>query len=394
MNNYKKFTLLASITMIFSIIIGLFLFIPKNKGCYAANDYRALYVMDYNTGTVIKQENENERYPIASMVKIMTLLLAFEEIDANRLTLDEKVLVSDYAAGMGGSQLFLDAGKQYPVTDLLKGVTVCSANDAAVALGERISGSNDEFVNKMNKKAKELGMNNTLFCNATGLPDSGEQYSTAKDVSIMMRELLTHPKYYDYTKITLEDYIHPDGRKTQMVNTNKLIRAYAGCDAGKTGFTNEAMFCLSASAKKGDTRVIVTVLGCPDSKTRFRKVSENFSSAFSEYETRVFLKKGDKIPCEIVIDNGKSNIEEAICENDICVFGKRGELENYSLSVTFFDNLLAPLSQNSPIGKVSLLSESGQEIAFSSLYPSNNVEKKNFADNFRHVIDHWKIIKD
>ena len=383
-----------TIPIILSFAFAIFFIsasLPGNKSAHAETSYRAIYAMDYDTGTVVLKENENARYPIASMVKIMTLLLAFEEIDSGKMSFDEKTTVSAYASGMGGSQLFLDAGKEYPIGDLIKGVTVCSANDAAVALGERISGDNDSFVAKMNKKAIELGMNDTKFCNATGLPDSGEQYSTAKDVSIMMRSLLSHPKYYDYTKITLEDYIHPDGRKTQMVNTNKLIRSYAGCDAGKTGFTNEAMFCLSSTAKRGDTRLIVTVLGCPDSKTRFREVSKTFSALFSEYEIRRFLKKGEKISCEKKYPGAKTPVTEVISDKDLTVFGKKGELDHYTVDICFEENVKAPITGATAIGHAHLMNSDGQIIDSSDLFSTQDIDKNGFFDNFKQIIDRWKI---
>ena len=171
--------LAAIMTTVCALPIAGAAYAAMPAGGFDASSYgsRAAYMVDYDTGTVILDKNSDEKYPIASMVKIMTLLITFEEIDKGNLSLDETITVSDYASGMGGSQMFLDSGTEYPVTDLIKGVTVCSANDAATALGERISGNIDTFVEKMNSYAKELGMNNTLFCNATGLPGSGEQYS-------------------------------------------------------------------------------------------------------------------------------------------------------------------------------------------------------------------------
>ena len=290
-----------TIIVLIAVIVAVSCSIPIGITAFAAEkpQYRSVFLMDYDTGTVITEENADEKYPIASMVKIMTLAIAFDEIENGRLSIDENVRISDYAAGMGGSQLFLDAGEEYKVSDLLKGIIVCSANDAATAIGERISGNIESFVTKMNAYAKEIGMNNTLFCNATGLPNSGEQYSTARDVTTMMRKVLTHPKYYEYSRIWMENFEHPDGRVTEIVNTNKLIRIMNECDGGKTGFTNDAGFCLSATAKSGDTRVIATLLGGTDSKARFRKVSELIKYAFANYETKVFVRKNEVLPCEL-----------------------------------------------------------------------------------------------
>ena len=233
----KKILFISIIVLVVSVcsipVAGI-VFADNTPAGFNSDGYtsRSAYMLDYDTGTVLLDKKSDERYPIASMVKIMTLLMTFNEIDAGNMSLNEEISISEYAAGMGGSQMFLDAGEKYTVSDLLKGVTVCSANDAATALGERISGDIGSFVNKMNEYAKEIGMDNTKFCNATGLPNSGEQYSTAKDVSIMFRKLLSKDNYYQYSKIWMENYNHPDGRMTEMVNTNKLIRFYDGCDSG------------------------------------------------------------------------------------------------------------------------------------------------------------------
>jgi D-alanyl-D-alanine carboxypeptidase (penicillin-binding protein 5/6) len=210
---------------------------------------KAAYLVDYDTGTVIFKYNENEKYQIASMVKIMTSLLAFEAIESGNLRLDEQIVISEAASGMGGSQVFLDAGTSHKVEDLLESLAVAAANDSSVAIAERIAGSEMGFVKLMNKRAKELNMQSTLFSNCTGLPNPG-QYSTAHDVSIMTRELSRFPKYKEFCSVWMKDYQHPDGRVTTITNTNKLVRFYKGCDCGKKGFTSEAMFCLSASQKE------------------------------------------------------------------------------------------------------------------------------------------------
>ena len=176
-----------------------------------------------------------------------------------------------------------------------------------------------------------------------------------------------------------------------MVNTNKLIRAYDGCDAGKTGFTNEAMFCLSSSAKRNGMRVIATVLGAPDSKTRFRKVSEAFSYAFANYEIKTFLKRGESLPSDIEVARGKNNLTAVTCDKDVTVFGKKGETDEYSLSVVLFDDIKAPLATTTPVGKAVLTSKTGEEVCSGTLYPAENVQKRTFTDNFKRVAERWKI---
>lgn len=379
---------MKKVFLILTVAISVACFaIPIGAAAFAEEKpYRAIFLTDYDTGTVIYEENADERYPIASMVKIMTLAITFDEIDKGKLAFDEKIKISDYAAGMGGSQLFLDVGEEYAVSDLIKGVIVCSANDAATALGERISGDIGSFVNKMNSYAKELGMNNTLFCNATGLPNSGEQYSTARDVSIMMKKVLTHPEYYRYSKIWMEDYKHPDGRVTEIVNTNKLIRIMNECDGGKTGFTNEAGFCLSATAKQGETRVIATLLGGSDSKTRFRKVSEMIKYAFANYETKVYARKGETLQCNIEdIKQAKNPCMEVYCDKDVKIFGKKGDVA-LTPEVVIYENLKAPIEANTQIGEIILKDAEGNVISTAALRTKEKIEKLGFKDYLEKII--------
>ncbi|MBR1747991.1 MAG: D-alanyl-D-alanine carboxypeptidase [Clostridia bacterium] len=384
-----------SLFILLAVVVVTIAALPIGATAFADDSFvgtypsRSAYLVDYDTGTVLIDKNSDERYPIASIVKIMTLLLTFEEIDQGRLSLEEKITVSVEASGMGGSQMFLDAGKEYPVTDLIKGVAVCSANDAAVALGERIAGSIDGFVQKMNEYAKEIGMENTLFCNATGLPNSGEQYSTAKDVSKMFGKLLRHEKYFDYAGIWMEDYRHPDGRVTEMVNTNKLIRFYKDCDAGKTGFTNDAMFCLAASAKRDDMRVVGVVLGSETSKDRFREMTDMFKYAFANYEIRTIFRKGETVQTDLKVDRAKDdNIPVCVAE-DIKFFIRKGLKQELSTIVTINEDLSAPISKGQAIGRVKIVDANGEVIAETDLLSVTNVERRGYGDALDKVLSDW-----
>ena len=309
-------------------------------------------LIDKRTGELLYGQQENTEFPIASMVKIMTALLTFEEIEKGNLSFDEKITVSDTAAGMGGSQMFLDRGLEYPVTDLLKGVIVVSANDACVALAERIAGSEESFVARMNDRAKALGMNHTVFVNATGLPKEGG-HSTARDVAIMLRELTTHEHYYDYSKIWLEDYVHPDGRVTTLTNTNKFVRFYEECDGGKTGFTSEAKFCLAASASRGDTKLISVVIGAEDSKTRFAESKRLLSFGFASYTTDVIVKKGDAVfQCPVK----SSPTESILCAaaDDITILRKTGGSASEPNAETFFYDVKAPVKIGDTVGECTI----------------------------------------
>ena len=234
----KKFVLIVMLALALSAFVFGTAFVGSSDVAMAdtegvTDSAKASYMIDYATGSVISAKNENERLQIASMMKIMTALLTFEEIDAGRLSFEDDVFISENAHSQGGSQVFLDAGATQKVGQLLESVIVASANDSCVALAEHIGGSVENFVAKMNARAKELKMENTHFANCTGLPAS-ENFSCAKDVAIMTRALVSHPEYFNFSGVWLKDFEHQSGRKTTMTNTNKLVRFYKGCDGGKT----------------------------------------------------------------------------------------------------------------------------------------------------------------
>ena len=240
---------------------------------------KSALLLDYASNTVIYSKNADEKLPIASMTKLASLSIILDAIDKGAVKENDMVTVSETAAAVGGSSAFLDAGSSYKVSDLIKTVIIASANDSCVALAEHIAGSEDVFVARMNKLAKNLGLENTNFKNATGLPDK-EHYSTAHDMAKIYRTVCNHRLYKKYSKIWMEDFIHPSGRKTGLVNTNRLIRSYEGIEGGKTGYTDAAKFCLTASASRGSTRLISVVIGANDSKTRFNETSSLLNFGF------------------------------------------------------------------------------------------------------------------
>ncbi|NLZ25161.1 MAG: D-alanyl-D-alanine carboxypeptidase [Clostridiales bacterium] len=362
--------------------------IPARLSVASADDIKvaskSAYVIDFETGTVIFKQNEKARLPIASMTKIMSLLLTFEAIDKGELSLDEMITISPEAAGMGGSQIFLDAGSQHKASDLIKAITVASANDACVAIAERIAGSEMGFTKLMNKRAQELGMQNTHFANCTGLP-APENFSCAEDVSVMMRELAKHDKYYEYSKVWLEDYVHPSGRKTCMTNTNKLVRFYNGCDGGKTGFTQEAGHCLSATAKRGDMRIIATVICAPNSKQRFADVSNLFNYAFGCFENKIYLKAGDSIQNNVEVVRGKQkNIELTVSEN-LTAFVKRGEEAVCEIKLELPEKIKAPLKQGDVVGKAYIIRD-GKVIDEAQVIVKTEVPRSTLLDDIKRLI--------
>jgi D-alanyl-D-alanine carboxypeptidase len=382
----KKFVLLLMLTTIAPLAV---LCAPTNVA-YATTEVsvsaKAAYAMDYDTGTVIFAENENARLPIASMVKIMTTLLAFEAIDRGELSYNEKLTISADSAGMGGSQIFLDADSEHTIESLIKSVVVASANDSCHALAERIGGSEQGFVKLMNKRAAELSMTNTHFSNCSGLP-AVDTYSSAKDVSTMFRELLSHERYFEFCAVWLEDYVHPDGRTTTMTNTNKLIRFYKGCDSGKTGFTSEAMFCLSASAKRGDMRVIATVIGAPDSKKRFSGVSDLFNYAFGSYENKVIYEKGVALPETVEVVKGRTDALQVVPERNVSAFTQRGE-DNVIVNVELPEKISAPIKKGDAVGRAVIVRD-GVVIGEVTLLAAEDVEKARLIDYIKRITSNW-----
>ena len=346
---------------------------------------KSAYLMDKRTGQALYGQNEDVPFPIASMVKIMTALLTFEEIENGSLSFEEKVLISDDAAGMGGSQMFLERGLEYPVTDLLKGVIVVSANDACVALAERIAGSEEAFVSRMNDRAKALGMTNTVFVNATGLPKEGG-HSTAHDAAQMLAALTDHPRYYDYSKIWLEDYVHPDGRVTTLTNTNKFVRFYDECDGGKTGYTSEAKFCLAACATRGDTKLISVVIGAEDSKTRFAESKRLLGYGFANYKTEIIVKANDPVfLCPVSRGEKPSVISAPV--SDLSVLVKVGSQAECPKVDTVYYKISAPVSIGDVVGECSI-TQGDRKISV-KLVAVENVEKAGLGDAYKKIASQW-----
>lgn len=352
-----------------------------------APNCKAAYLCDDATGTKVYSKDETKRLPIASMCKIMTLLLSFEAVESGNLSYGEKITVSENASGMGGSQVFLDTGLCYTAEELMKTVAVCSANDSCVALAERIAGSEEGFVAKMNERAKELGAENTLFANCTGLPKE-PQYSCAKDVATMFRALISHKKYFEFSHVWLEDFAHPDGRTTTIANTNKLIRQYKGCDGGKTGFTNEAGFCLAATAKRGEMRVISVVIGGADSKSRFSAVSGMFDHCFNAYETRTILKADEELERRAKVSGSKKKEISVVAEEPLQTFTKRGEEGEFRLGIEL-NELEAPVARGDEAG-TAILYCGNVEIAKTRLLAAEDAPRYSWWEALRETARDWQ----
>ena len=303
------------------------------------------------TGRVIFEKNADERRPVASVTKIMTILLTLEAIDDGRVGEGDTVLVSPRAACMGGSQAFLDANRSYKLSDLLKCVIVASANDAAVALAEHLCGAEEAFVRRMNERAAELGLENTHYVNCTGLPAEGH-YTTARDIARLSAQLDAHPLYYTFSTIWMDELRHSGGRVTQLTNTNRLVRFYPGCDGYKTGSTNEARYCISATAKKDGMRLIAVVLGAQAGQTRFDEARAMLEYGFSNYQLAVPVREGEKLGMDVPVKLGAEDSVPAVSGGTCSLLVRRGETADISLEVALVERVSAPVRVGNVLGEI------------------------------------------
>ena len=354
-----------------------------------ASDAKAAYMMDWASGTEIYARNADERLPIASMCKIMTMILCFDEIDAGNLSLDEEIRVSENASSMGGSQVFLEANASYPVRELIKSVAVCSANDSCVALAERIAGSESLFTDRMNARAKEIGAENTLFANCTGLPRE-PQYSCARDVAKMLAELVSHDGYFEFSTVWTDKFSHPEGRYTEISNTNRLVRFYEGCDGGKTGYTSQAGFCLAATAKRGGMRLISVVIGEDSSDHRFGDVRTMLDYAFANYTLKTVVDGNNPISERAEVSGGKARSVAVRPERSAHIFAARGGSEEVTLDVRLDKRVKAPVKAGDKVGEIVVYRDR-VEAERVNLVADESVEAAGFLDYFRRVAEGWKL---
>ncbi len=372
---------------LFCISIFFFLFGTVRAETDLAMNSKSAILLDATTGSVLWSKNESESLAPASMTKIMSMLLIMEAIDNGTISWDTEVTISERASSMGGSQVFLETGEVYKVEELLKGIAIASGNDAVVAMAEYLSGTVEEFVSKMNTRAEELGLTGTKFQNPHGLDTEGH-VSTAKDMATIAMELLKHPKILEFTSI-YEDYLKkPDGTSTWLVNTNKLVRFYEGVDGLKTGFTSTAGYCLTATAKKDNLRLIAVVMGADTSENRSSDISSMLNYGFNSYKTGVLLKK-DTVLGTKRVENGNQETVNIVLNHDYSKLLRQNEpLPNYSYNVKV-DNLVAPVEKGKPIGSVEVVDENGTVIDNLEVSVSETVEKATFIElllkNIRHI---------
>lgn len=342
-----------------------------------------------STGQVIFEKNADERRPVASVNKVMTILLTLEAIDEGRVSLEDQVTVSPRAASMGGSQAFLDAGERYKLSELLKTVIVASANDSAVALAEHLAGTEESFVQLMNVRAKELGLTNTHYANCTGLP-AQEHYTTARDVAKLSAQLDLHPIYYRYSTIWMDEIKHRGGRVTSLTNTNRLIRFYPGCDGYKTGSTNEARYCVSATAKKEGMRLIAVVLGTPAGQTRFDEARAMLEYGFANVQLVTPIAQGQALDMTVPVRLGGRDEVSVLSGGTCSLLERRGEKNALSLEAALVEKVNAPVYAGDVLGEIRV--KRGDEVvAVVPAVAGEDVQLPGMVDALIRIRDHFML---
>lgn len=349
---------------------------------YNFSNCKSSILIDMVNGNILYEHNKDERMPIASVTKLMTILLTLENIENNNISLDDFVLVSDTAEGMGGSQIFLDANAKYKLGDILKSVIIASANDSSVALAEHIAGSERNFVELMNKKANELNLQNTFYSNCTGLP-TADAYSSAYDQAIILKSVLQYEIYRSYASIWMEDFIHPSGRTTTMTNTNKLSRFYSGCIGGKTGSTNQAKYCLAVGAKRNNVNLISVVLGAENSKERFNISSSLLNYGFENFQNKV-LFSNDSLKDMTIKIKGQNRFTHLKCEKEFSVTQKNNENTNYSINYNLPNQLLS-VKENQIVGNVEIIIN-GIVVETINILATETHNEATIIDYFKEII--------
>jgi D-alanyl-D-alanine carboxypeptidase len=348
-----------------------------------SSDAKSAIVIEQETGQVLYQKNANQELPPASMTKVMTLLLIFKALSQHRISLTDKVSVSEHAASMGGSQVFLEPGETMTVDEMLKAIAIASGNDASVAMAEFVSGSEKEFVKQMNQEAAQLGLKHTHFENTTGLPVKNH-YTTAHDMAIMAQALAQYKQVFNYTS-KYEDYLRQNtDQKFWLVNTNKLIRSYPGADGMKTGFTNEAKYCLTATAMRKGMRVIAVVMGAATPKERNSEIAGLMDQAFATYTTKKVQNKG-QVMAHLSVDKGNPSHLSAVTGKPVVLLIKKGDQTGTIKQKTVLNkNLQAPIKAGTPVGYYEISSK-GQPLSNTPLVAGENVKRAGWWQLFTRV---------
>ena len=334
---------------------------------------KSAVLMEASTGTVLYENNKDEKLPPASVTKVMTMLLIMEELDSGRLTLEDTVSASEHAVSMGGTQIYLEVGETMTVNDLFKSLCVSSANDAAVALAEHIAGSESEFVRRINERAAQLGMTNSNFTNCTGLFDDDDHYTTAYDLALATAELLKHPKIHEFTTIWMDTV--RDGM-FGLANTNKMMRTYQGMNGMKTGYTQLARHCLSGTATRDGMTLIAVVLSAPSGKERFADVATMLDYGFATFAT---VSAAPEVPESIKVVKGKLPTVGIEVTEGLSTVVLKGKEKTLDINIELVEKLNAPIQKGTPVGVVSY-KINGETVKTANIVTSEDVGEASFLD--------------
>ena len=354
----------------------------EEKGSMDNIEAKSALLIEPMSGKILYEKNIDEKFAPASVTKIMTMLITMEAIDSGKINLSDKVTCSENAKNMGGSTMLLDTGEVRTVEELLKGIAIASGNDAALAMAEYLGGTEADFVAMMNQRAKELGMTNTTFKNCNGLPCEGH-LSTARDIATMSLELLKHKKILEYSSIYMETI--SEGRKTpiELVNHNKLVRFFDGCDGIKTGYTSEAKYCISATAQRNGVRMLAVIMGAPSYKVRNRDAGILMNFGFSKYESKKLISKDEEIE-EVAMGENTDRIFIAKAKEDLNVIIPKGNKAELTKNIVI-ESLKEEYKQNEIVGKCEVYLDK-EKVGEVEVYSDRDIEKGGIIENIKHKI--------
>ena len=379
----KRFT---SLLLALTIIVGqISIVFADTKEAKLDISSKSAVLMDASTGKILYEKNSHEKLPPASVTKVMTMLLICEALESGKIKEDDDVQISEVASSMGGSQIFLEPGEIQKVDTLLKSIAVASANDACVAMAEYVGGSVEEFVVLMNKRAKELGMNDTNFVNTNGLPVDNH-YTSAYDIALMSKELLKHKKISKYLTTWMDEVVV--GKKQAKIgisNTNKLVKHYQGATGVKTGFTQQAKYCLSASALRNNTHLIAVTLCAETSPIRFKDATNLLNYGFANYESVKICGANDKV-ATVKFEKGEKENVDLVAKDDLSVLIKKGDKKDFTKKVQIKDDLKLPIKKNTELGVVKVY-RGDELVGESKIINTEDINKASYLQMLRRIVD-------
>ena len=379
----KRFT---SFLLALTIIVGqISIVFADTKEAKLDISSKSAVLMDASTGKILYEKNSHEKLPPASVTKVMTMLLICEALESGKIKEDDDVQISEVASSMGGSQIFLEPGEIQKVDTLLKSIAVASANDACVAMAEYVGGSVEEFVVLMNKRAKELGMNDTNFVNTNGLPVDNH-YTSAYDIALMSKELLKHKKISKYLTTWMDEVVV--GKKQAKIgisNTNKLVKHYQGATGVKTGFTQQAKYCLSASALRNNTHLIAVTLCAETSPIRFKDATNLLNYGFANYESVKICGANDKV-ATVKFEKGEKENVDLVAKDDLSVLIKKGDKKDFTKKVQIKEDLKLPIKKNTELGVVKVY-RGDEPVGESKIINTEDINKASYLQMLRRIVD-------